>query len=156
MVKSAYQVALKWLAEDRGKGVGGEESNVRRKKEFWIAIWGLNWPSKVKLFMWRACKNILLTNYCLWRRKVSTDDECVFCGVNESSSHALWDCWMAEAVWKETKMVLPKVCHPNREFIDVIWKGWEDRKEIEWERLACTAWCIWKNRNVAKFEGKVK
>ena len=51
MVKSAYQVALKWLAEDRGKGAGGEASNVRRKKEFWIAIWGLNCPSKVKLFM---------------------------------------------------------------------------------------------------------
>ena len=87
---------------------------------------------------------------------MSMDDECVFCGVSESLGHALWDCWMVEAVWKETKMVLPKVCHPNREFIDVIWKGWEDRKEIEWERFACTAWCIWKNRNVAKFEGKVK
>ena len=80
----------------------------------------------------------------------------MFCGLSESSGHALWDCWMAEDVWKETKMLLPKVCHPNREFIDVIWKIWEDRKEIEWERLACTAWCIWKNRNAAKFEGKIK
>ena len=156
MVKSAYQVALKWLTEDRGKGAGGEESNLRRKKKFWKAILGLNCLSKVKLFMWRACKNILPTNYCLWRRKVSTNDECVFCGLSESLGHALWDCWMAEAVWKETKMVLPKACHPNCEFIDVIWKGWEDWKEIEWERLACTAWCIWKNRNAAKFEGKIK
>ena len=24
------------------------------------------------------------------------------------------------------------------------------------ERLVCTAWCIWKNRNAAKFEGKCK
>ena len=53
-------------------------------------------------------------------------------------------------------MVLPKVCHPNRDFIDVIWKGWVDRKELEWDRLACTVWCIWKNRNAAKFEGKFK
>ena len=67
MVKSAYQVALKWLAEDRGREAGGEESNVRRKKEFWTAIWGLNFPNKVKMFMWRACKNILPTNYCLWQ-----------------------------------------------------------------------------------------
>ena len=63
---------------------------------------------------------------------------------------------MAEAVWKETKMVLPKVCHPNHDFIDVIWKGWVDQKELEWEWLACIAWCIWKNRNAAKFEGKFK
>ncbi|KAL0001855.1 hypothetical protein SO802_015636 [Lithocarpus litseifolius] len=32
----------------------------------------------------------------------------------------------------------------------------EDRKELDLERLACTAWCIWKNRNAAKFEGKTK
>ena len=31
MVKSAYQVTLKWLAVDRGRGAGGDESNVRRK-----------------------------------------------------------------------------------------------------------------------------
>ena len=65
MVKSAYRVALKWLTKDRGRGAGGEESNLRRKKEFWKAIWGLNCLRKVKLFMWRACKNILPTNYCL-------------------------------------------------------------------------------------------
>ena len=140
--QSAYQVALQWLAEDRGRGAGGEVLNGRRKKEFWSAIWGLNCPNKVKMFMWRACKNILPTNHCLWRRKVSTEDDCVFCGMSESSGHALWDCWMVEAVWKESKMVLPKVCHPNRDFIDVIWKGWVDRKELEWDRLACTAWCI--------------
>ena len=80
----------------------------------------------------------------------------MLCGLSEFSGHALWDCWMAEVVWKETKMLLPRVSHPHREFIDVIWKIWEDRKEIEWERLACTMWCIWNNRNAAKFEGKTK
>ena len=88
MVKSAYQEALKWLAEDRGRGAGGEESNGRRKKEFWTVIWGLNFPNKVKMFMWRACKNILPTNHCLWRRKVTTEDECVFCGMSESLGHS--------------------------------------------------------------------
>ena len=119
-MKSAYQVACKWLTEDSGRGAGGEESNPGRKEKFWKAIWDLNCPSKVKLFMWRACKNIFPTNYCLWRRKVSTDDECVLCGLSESSGHALWDCWMTEAVWKETKLLLPRVSHPHREFIDVI------------------------------------
>ena len=37
-VKSAYQVAYKWLTKDRGRGAGGEESNLRKKKEFWKAI----------------------------------------------------------------------------------------------------------------------
>ena len=37
-VKCAYQVAYKWLAEDRGTGARGEESNPRKKKEFWKVI----------------------------------------------------------------------------------------------------------------------
>ncbi|XP_075658968.1 uncharacterized protein LOC142628818 [Castanea sativa] len=68
----------------------------------------------------------------------------------------IWAWTKKDAVWKETKLLLPRLNHPHREFIDVIWKIWEDRKEIELERLACTAWCIWKNRNAAKFEGKCK
>ena len=72
-VKSAYHVAHGWLAEGRGLGAGGEESNMNKKKEFWTTIWGLKCPSKVKNFLWRACKNILPTNYCLWLRKVSKE-----------------------------------------------------------------------------------
>ena len=53
-------------------------------------------------------------------------DECVHCGLIESSRHALWDCWMAEAVWKESNLLLPRLSHPHRNFYDVIWKIWEE------------------------------
>ena len=89
MVISAYHVAHGWLVEGRGKRAGGEESNLKKKKEFWKAIWGLNCPSKFRHFMWRACKNILPTNYCLCLWKVSRGEECVLCGKVESSGHAL-------------------------------------------------------------------
>ena len=155
-VKSAYHVAHEWLMDGRSKGAGCEGSNPNKKKDFWKTIWGLKCPSKVKHFMWRACKNILPTNYCLCLRKVSKGDECGLCGLVESSGHALWDCWLADAVWKEAKISLPRTGHPHRDFIDVVWKLWEERKEGELELLACTAWCIWKNRNAVKFEGKCK
>ena len=106
--------------------------------------------------MWKACKNILPTNYCLSLRKVTMADECVLCGKVESSRHALCDCWLAEAVWKESKLSLPKFSNPHCDFIDVVWKFWKDQRGLDWECLATTAWCIWKNRNVAKFEGKCK
>lgn len=59
------------------------------------------------------------------------EDGCVLCGLAKSSGHALWDCWMAETVWKESKLLLPRLKHPQCEFIDVIWKIWEDGKEID-------------------------
>ena len=106
--------------------------------------------------MWRASKNILPTNFCLCLWKVSKGDGCGLCGLVESSGHALWDSWMAEAVWKEAKVSLQRGYHPHCDFIDVVWKFWENQKEGELECLACIVWCIWKNRNVAKFEGRCK
>ena len=143
-----------WKEEAKGWDVRVQTCII--KKEFWKAIWGLKCPSKVRHFMWRACKNILPTNLCLCIRKVSIGDECGLCRMVKSSGHALWGCWLADAVWKEARISLPRGCQPYRDFIDVVWKFWEERKEGVLERLACTVWCIWKNKNVAKFEGKCK
>ena len=37
-----------------------------------------------------------------------------------------------------------------------MWKIWEDRREFSWETFATTVWCIWKNKNATKFEGRNK
>ena len=155
-VKSAYHVAHGWLSERRSLGTGGEESNRQKKKKFWTSIWSLKCPGKVRHFLWKVCKNILPTNLSLWLRKVSKDKRCGLCGLAESSGHALWECGMAEAVWKEAKFSVKGGCLPFRDFIDVVWKVWENQKEGELERLVCLAWCIWKNRNAVKFGGKGK
>ena len=106
--------------------------------------------------MWRACKNILPTNYGLKLKRIPMEDACGVCGKVKSSGHALWDCEVAEAVWKESKLTLPKFRSPLRDFLDVVRKIWEDRRDISWETFATTAWCIWKNRNATKFEGRNK
>ena len=98
--------------------------------------------SKIKQFMWRACKNILPTNYCLKLRKIPIEDAYGVCGLVESSGHALWDCEAAGAVWRESNMSLPKLKNSHRDFMDVVWKFWEERREINWECFATTAWCI--------------
>ena len=67
---------------------------------------------------------------------------------------AFGNCEVVEVVWRESKLVLPKLQSPLRDFIEVVWKIWEDRREISWESFATTAWCIWKNRNAVKFEGR--
>ena len=79
-------------------------------------------PSKVKYFLWRACKNILPTNYRLARRKVVNWNGCVLCGEKESLGHVLWDCKVASEVWKESGFTFPSWKNTQRDFIDVYWK----------------------------------
>ena len=70
---------------------------------------------------------------------MSKDDRCGLCGLVESSGHALLECCMAEAVWKKAKFTVKGGCHSHWDFIDVVWKVWENQKEGELERLACLA-----------------
>ena len=155
-MSSGYKVACSWLKEQRGTADGGEASNPKKRNEFWNFMWSLNYPSKVKHFMWRACKNILPTNFGLKLKKIQVEDVCGICGKVESSGHVLWDYEVAEVVWRESKLVLPKLQNPLWDFIEVVWKIWGDRREISWESFATTTWCIWKNRNAVKFEGSGK
>ena len=121
-MSSGYKMARSWLKEQRGTANGGEASNPKKRNEFWNFIWSLNCPSKVKHFMWRACKNILPTNYGLKLKKIQVEDVCGVCGKVESLCHVLWDCEVAEAVWRESKLALPKLQSPLQDFIEVVWK----------------------------------
>ena len=103
-----------------------------------------------------ACKNILSTNFCLASRGVVLDSSCGFCGVYESSGHALWDCAIAAEVWKEVGLNLPKLTQPMKEFIDVVWMLNERKGVSDWELFAITAWMVWNNRNAFKHEGRCK
>ena len=106
--------------------------------------------------MWRACKNTLPTNNSLKLKRILVEDACGICGKVETSGHVLWDCEAAKAVWEESKLPLPKFQTPVSDFLDLMWKIWEDRKEFSLEHFATIAWCIWKNRNAMKFEGRIK
>nr|POE85809.1 putative ribonuclease h protein [Quercus suber] len=97
-VKSVYGVALKVLKDNKEKVDNGDCSNTSRMGDVWKSIWRIECPGKIKHFLWRACKNIPPTNYCLTRRKVSKWDGCAWCGEKESSSHVLQDCKAAVEV----------------------------------------------------------
>ena len=49
-------------------------------------------PSKIKVFGWRTCLNILPSKVNLVRRQVLTEDRCEICQRNpETVIHAIWD-----------------------------------------------------------------
>ena len=155
-VKSAYGVALKVLKDNKEKVDKGECSDTSRMSDVYKSIWKLECPGKIKHFFWRACRNILPTNYCLAKRKVSKWDGCAWCGEKESSSHVLWDCKAAVEVWKESGFKFPRWKNNHRDFLDVFWKLKEEAKDIDWVVFATMAWSIWSNRNRYKHKGKIK
>ena len=95
-VKSAYHVARRLLTDANREGTSRKGAG----KNIWTAIWKLWLPNKIKVFAWRACREILPTVVNLTRRKVLDDDKCSVCTrESESTIHALWDCAAVQDIW---------------------------------------------------------
>jgi hypothetical protein len=114
----------------------------------WKEIWRLQVPNYVKMFMWRACKNILPTRENLFKRKVLEDTICMFYSQGiESTRHVLWDCPAAMDVWGVCDQKFHKAQFQGSEFRDV----WEALIQCcNGEELAFSAILarnIWHRRN---------
>ena len=107
-VRTAYDVAINVLKEKKGTMNGGDYFDASKMKNLWKFIWKLECPNKIKHFLWRACKDILPTNHCLARRKVTFEDRCAAYGEKESSAHALWECGLVSEEWKESGIKFPR------------------------------------------------
>lgn len=104
LVKSAY-----YLEMQERDSTQGEPSNQTNDKVFWRAIWGLNIKGVVKNFLWRACHNSLPSKLNLFKRKILTSSTCPTCNFEEESiTHTLWECPVANKVWGEKDSPLNK------------------------------------------------
>ncbi|KAL5854464.1 hypothetical protein ACOSQ4_004266 [Xanthoceras sorbifolium] len=63
-VKSGY-----WLAASLARD-GASSSSPSAGSSWWKFLWGLNIPAKVRMFVWRACRNLLPTRSLLAARRV--------------------------------------------------------------------------------------
>lgn len=117
-VSSAYKVTRKSLCELQR----GEYTSSQNLTAFWGCIWKLPMPNKVKVFAWRACRNILPAKVNLFVRKVTQNEVCEECGVAvESSGHLFWHCTRAQEVWKASNLGLEANLMEIHEFIDLVW-----------------------------------
>ncbi|KAL0314689.1 UNVERIFIED_CONTAM: hypothetical protein Sangu_2313300 [Sesamum angustifolium] len=92
-VRSAYHLALS-LTSSAGF------SNDRWCRNSWRAVWQAHVPNKVKLFLWRAIRDILPTARNLRRRLSHEAVSCPFCDFSdESPIHMLLRCLFERQVW---------------------------------------------------------
>ncbi|XP_024157591.1 uncharacterized protein LOC112165325 [Rosa chinensis] len=151
-VKSGYWVARDMMLRQRGDTAG---SSTNECKKVWEKIWGVHAPHKIKVFMWRAMKGFLPCAANLKQKKVLEDSRCWQCGWHsESVMHALWDCPTAKKTWKKT--FLHGVCKRWQvpTFLDLVHHICPTASATELETFCFTAWWIWRNRNLTRFEEK--
>jgi hypothetical protein len=63
--RSAYYLRMEMMDRNRG-----QSSNRGKDGDAWGYLWNLQIPNSVKLFLWRACNDILPTRKNLMKRKV--------------------------------------------------------------------------------------
>ncbi|KAL5765128.1 hypothetical protein ACOSQ2_017722 [Xanthoceras sorbifolium] len=85
-VKSAYKLAFQNNFSDLPSCSYGSHF-------IWKFIWNLPIPSKLKIFCWRICCNILPTKDLLCMRHIVASNFCELCGKGpETVDHAIWGC----------------------------------------------------------------
>ncbi|KAK4384943.1 putative mitochondrial protein [Sesamum angolense] len=92
-VRSAYHLALSMSVKASSSGTGWP-------LQLWHKVWQAPAPNKVKLFIWRAIRNILPTASNLQRRIPYDNFSCPLCeSVSEGPIHTFFHCAFARQVW---------------------------------------------------------
>ncbi|KAL5815344.1 hypothetical protein ACOSQ4_025985 [Xanthoceras sorbifolium] len=124
---------------------------VDRKPFKWKRfLWGLNIPAKVRMFVWRACRNLLPTRSLLAARRVPVGAGCPLCDAAvESVLHSLWLC----SSLAESKAAVPFLASLRLpaagSFLDFILACFSSLLVHEMELLLVLLWRFWFRRNHA-------
>ncbi|XP_075640446.1 uncharacterized protein LOC142612215 [Castanea sativa] len=127
-----------------------EVSYSEPQTRFWRQVWNLHILNKIKLFTWRACKNILPTKANLYHRHVLDNSTCDACNLDaETTGHLFWDCHLAKEAWTLADLPFDRTGIRYRDFMDFLWHLFFTQHvgtEII-ELTVTTAWSIWFDRN---------
>jgi hypothetical protein len=67
----------------------------------WKKLWKLNWPPKIKQFLWRVEHNSHVMKLNIKRRRIDLDTRCPVCWcLDEDGGHYFLKCKMARACWR--------------------------------------------------------
>lgn len=72
----------------------------------WNRLWRLSLPPKVKIFLWRFCKNTIPVRDLLRHKGVSVPTLCPFCNLaDEHMVHMFFECSFANQCWRQVNMI---------------------------------------------------
>ncbi|CAN1139782.1 Putative ribonuclease H protein At1g65750 [Linum perenne] len=119
--------------------------NASSGQDMWNSIWQWKGPNRVRLFLWLAIQDKLLTNSQRQRRHLSSDATCSTCqDPNEDVSHVIRDCKFALEVWHLIGNFDLDSMAWNCQLSEWISKSLYSPNGLLFG-LIC--WCLWKSRN---------
>lgn len=147
-VKIAYRI----IQTQHLRSSHGQSSNHSQSNKVWKGIWAAKVCNKIKTFIWRACRDILLTKANLARRKILFDAGCDCCedGV-ELTDHVLLSCTYFDMVWKSTCLREIMTHCTNLSFVDVADQIMQRKNDPEIAIFFTTSWMIWNKWNEARY-----
>lgn len=120
----------------------------------WKALWTSNLGSRVKLFIWKLLPDILPCTFGLQRRGMELDTTCRVYSISEDMGfHILLWCKVAvdvrSVVWSQFLSYVLTILNINYwdAMLDFVIRN--DKLML----FGYTVWSIWKNGNLAYFEG---
>ena len=113
-VKSGYHVARMLAGDTNGRE---ESSRQRADHHIWNQLWQLCVPSKIKVFGWRACLNILPSKVNQVRRQVLQVNRCEICQCPKMVIYAIWECSAAQDVRAGSTTRIEKCDGENDDFM---------------------------------------
>ncbi|KAH9696063.1 putative reverse transcriptase/RNA-dependent DNA polymerase [Citrus sinensis] len=147
-VKSGYQIAFRLKFQDMTSSSG----SCSRQ---WNVLWSLELPEKIKIFMWRAIKNILPTTENLWKRKCLPEPTCPRCHKSvETISHALFECKAARKTWNLAPSTFELQNVPGQDIFSYAQNLCSNSRRNKAELMIMYCWAIWFARNKLIFERK--
>ena len=151
-VKSAYNLLL----GEANSSLGSSSSGGSLDRYLWSNIWSSQVQPKIKIFMWRACLDILPNRTKLFEKGVLHSFSCQWCEDEpETSSHVLWQCAFVQKIWEACPVPIPASCNGNMSFRDFIVHCTDVLDAFQIAILFTTAWEVWNARNRLLWDNKL-
>ena len=97
-----------------------------------------------KVFLWKACNNILPTKLNVFRKGIVPGALCPICGLHkETVEHVLWTCEAAKDVWSACRVRTQKCVAMEVDFISLFLHLREKLEADDLQRMVLVARQIW-------------